>query len=58
MNEESDWGSHGLGMDDLRNCQGRGAAHANRLRDLAITGNRNVMYLKWIATHAIQCSCY
>ena len=56
--EESDWGSHGLGMDDLRNCQGRGAAHANRLQGLAITRSRNVMNLIVIATHSIQCSCY
>ena len=38
--EESDKGNHGLGMDDLRNCQGMGAAHANRLQGLAITRSR------------------
>ena len=58
IDEESDWGSNGLGMDDLRNCQGRGAAHANRLQGLAITTSRKVVKLKLIATHAIQCSCY
>ena len=26
VDELSDWGCHGLGMDDLRNCQGRGVA--------------------------------
>ena len=26
INKESDRGNHGLGMDDLRNCQGRGVA--------------------------------
>jgi len=56
--EESDLGSYGLGMDGLRNCQGRGAAHANRFRGLAITISRNVVNLKWIAMHGIQCSCY
>ena len=58
IDEESDWGSHGLGVDGLRNCQGRGAAHANRFQDLAISRSRKVMNLKWIATHSIQCSCY
>ena len=58
VDEESDWGSHGLRMDDLRNCQGRGAAHANRLQGLAISRSRKVVNLKWIVTHAIQCSCY
>ena len=56
MNEESDWGSHGLGMDDLQNCQGRGAAHANRLQGLAISRSRKVVILKCIAMHSIQCS--
>ena len=46
IDEESDWGSHGLGVDDLRNCQGRGAAHANRLRGLVITRSRKLVNLK------------
>ena len=58
IDEESDRGSHGLGMDDLRNCQGRGAAHANRLQDLAISRSRKVANFKCITTHAIRCNCY
>ena len=46
IDEESDWGSHGLGMDDLQNCQDTGAAHANRLRGLAITRRPKVVNLK------------
>ena len=44
--EESVWDSHGLGMDDLQNCQDTGAAHANRLRGLAITRRPKVVNLK------------
>jgi len=29
--EESDRGGHGVGVDDLRSCQGMGAAYVNRL---------------------------
>ena len=46
VDDISDWGSHGLEMDDLRNYQGTGAAHANRLQGLAITRSRKVMNLK------------
>ena len=34
VDEESDKGSRGKRMDGLRNCQGMGAAHANRPRNL------------------------
>jgi len=29
--EDSDWGKHELGMDDLWNCQDKGAAHLNQI---------------------------
>ena len=58
LGEDSDSGNHGPRMDDLRNCQGRGTANANPFLGLAITRSRKVMNLEWIATHAIQCSCY
>ena len=58
IDEESDWGSHGLRMVDLRNCQGSGAAHSNSLQCLAITRSRKVLKLKLISTHTIRCSCY
>ena len=46
VDEESNSGSHGLRVDGLRNWQGRGAAHANRLQDLAITTSRKIINLK------------
>ena len=58
VDEESDWGSHELGVDDLLNRQDKGAVHANRLQGLAIFRSRKVVNLKWIAMHAIQCCCY
>jgi len=58
VGEESDWGSHGLPMDNLRICDGMGAAHANRLQGLAISMSLKVINLKVIAMHAIRCSCY
>ena len=53
IDEESNRSSQKLGVDDLRICDGMGAAHANRLQGLAISRSRKVVYLKWIAMHAI-----
>ena len=39
VDEESGKCIHGLGMDDMRNCQGMGVAQANRLQGLAISRN-------------------
>ena len=55
--EESDKGSHGLRMDDIRNCQGMGATHANSFKGFVITRSLKVVNLKWITTRTIRCSC-
>ena len=52
--EESDRCSHRLGMEDLQNCHGRGAAHANRLQGLAISAGQIVVNLIWIAMYSIS----
>ena len=57
IDKEGDGRKYGLEMAWLRNCQGRGAAHTNRLQGLAISKSRKVVNSKVIAMHSIRCSC-
>ena len=54
VDSESDWASHGLGMDNLRNHQSMGVSHANRLQGLAIAARRKFMNMKVTAIHYIR----
>jgi len=53
--DESYRGNHGLGMNDLRNYEGMGAAHANWAGGLTVPASRKMVKLKVIATQSIRC---
>ena len=55
VDEENDWANRVLRMDDLRNHQGRGTAHANRLQGLAISRSRDARWVRTaVTTGALQ----